>query len=76
MAYPDYSIVIVDRPNPALPLETITESNVFSEATEAKAYYLFCIAQDWRCFLFERPMPSGFRRNDAISIPTNVNQGV
>lgn len=74
MAYPDYSIVVVDRPNPALPLETISESNLFSKVHEAKAYYLFCISQNWRCFLFEKPTPTLFHRNDTITIPTNVNQ--
>jgi hypothetical protein len=74
MAYPDYSIVVFERPNPQLPLQTISDSSLFTEVKEAKAFYALCQSQNWRCFLFEKPQPNLFHRNDSITVPTHLSQ--
>jgi len=75
MAFPDYSIVHYERPDPVTPANTIVERPlIFTRVTEARTFYNYCVSQNWRCWLFEKPQPNLFHRNDSITVVPYVNQ--
>lgn len=71
MAYPDYSVVIVEITNNGV---TTPTAMVFSRAEEAKQTYDAYASQGNRCLLFQKPAPTLFHRNDTQPQAGYVNQ--
>ena len=62
MAYPAYSIVVIEQTvNSVTSLETFT----FKTVAEAKVAYKNAVDADKRAFLYEKPQPTSFRRKDS-----------
>ena len=62
MAYPVYSIVVVEKTvGNATELETFT----FKTVAEAKVAYKTAVDAHQRAFLYEGPHPTSFRRKDS-----------
>lgn len=62
MPYPVYSIVVIEET-----VDNVTELQTFTFKTvsEAKFAYTDAVNANKRAFLYERPQPSSFRRNDS-----------
>ena len=65
MAYPDYSIVIVDVTNNGV---TAPLSMSFYDNAVAKKVYNDAVASNKRAFIFEKPKATDFARNDALPL--------
>jgi hypothetical protein len=61
MAYPDYSIVIVETTDAGV---TTPATSLWSSAADAKAFYVTAVNGGKRAFLYEKPQPTLFNRND------------
>ena len=71
MAYPDYSIVII----------CVTEGGVTTDYAKsfftkalAEKYYRKAVSEGKRAFLYEKPVPTKFTRNDAQKIAVNTEK--
>lgn len=72
MAFPDYSILIVEFVN-LQSGATERETYLFTDVENAQAAYRAEVAQlNRRVFLFEKPQPTKFHRDDAAAFPTNL----
>lgn len=71
MAFPDYSILIVEFAN----LQsggTERATYLFTDVKNAQAAYRAELAQPYRrVFLFEKPQPTKFHRDDSCAFPSN-----
>lgn len=62
MAYPVYSIVVIEQTvGNATELETFT----FKTVAEAKVAYKNAVDANKRAFLYEKPQPTSFKRKDS-----------
>lgn len=73
MAHPAYSLLIVERIDPATSAVT-RNTYMFSKVRNAQiAYYNEASQANTRVQLFEQPTPTKFNREDSISIPANLD---
>ena len=73
MAFPDYSILIVESVNQQSGA-TERATYLFTDVKNAQVAYRAEVAQPYRrVFLFEQPQPTKFHRNDAVALPTNFS---
>lgn len=72
MAFPDYSILIVESVNEQSGA-TERATYLFTNVENAQAAYRAEVAQPYRrVFLFEQPQPTKFHRDDTAALPTNL----
>lgn len=73
MAYPDYSLLLVETVDPVT--EVVTRNTyIFSQVEAANVAYRSEIQNaNNRVFLFEQPRPTKFKRNDTVPVPSNDN---
>lgn len=71
MAYPDYSIVVIDVTVNGV---TTTLSNSYFDSKVAKKIYNDAVTLGHRAFLYEKPTPSDFQRNDSKEIINSVSE--
>jgi uncharacterized protein (DUF2344 family) len=65
MPYPEYSIVVIEETTNGI-TEEITLP--FKNASEARNIWKDAVNSGKRAFLYEKPQPSSFRRNDSQPI--------
>lgn len=74
MAYPDYSLLVVETIDPQTQAVS-RNSYIFSNVSDAQVAFKSEIeSENTRVFLFEQPQPTRFKRNDVIPLPTNLDQ--
>lgn len=73
MAYPDYSLLLVEEVDPQT--QTVTrQTYIFSNVEAANVAYRSEIQSvNKRAFLFEQPKPTKFKRNDTVPVPNPEN---
>lgn len=73
MAFPDYSLMLVEIVDPAT--QAVTRyTYIFTDVANARYAYKTEVGQaNRRVFLFEQPQPSKFKRNDTVPVPTNLD---
>lgn len=62
MAYPAYSIVVIEQ---TVSNVTSLTTQVFKTVAEAKNAYKVAVDAGKRAFLYEKPQPTSFRRKDS-----------
>lgn len=73
MAYPDYSLLLIEEVNPLNNIVT-RYTHIFSNVEAANVAYRSEIqSPNKRVFLFEQPRPSKFKRNDTVPVPDPEN---
>lgn len=73
MAYPDYSLLLVEEVNP-LTNDVSRFTYIFSNVEAANVAYRSEIqSANKRVFLFEQPRPTKFKRNDTVPVPNPEN---
>ena len=72
MAFPDYSILIVESVNQQSG-ETERSTYLFTDVKNAQNAYRSEVSQpNRRVFLFEQPQPTKFHRDDTAALPSNL----
>ena len=62
MPYPDYSIVVTETTTNGV---TESDTRLFMSASAAKDFFNVQISNNKRAFLYEKPQPTLFNRNDS-----------
>jgi len=74
MAFPDYSLLVVETYDP-IGLGTTRQSYMFTDVKDAIVAYNNEVAQAHkRVFLFEQPQPTKFHRNDEVPVIGHLDQ--
>jgi hypothetical protein len=66
MAYPAYSFVVIDTTVEGVTTSAVT---VYTTPQAAKAAYVVAVNAGKRAYLYEKPIPNLFRRNDSQPLP-------
>jgi hypothetical protein len=75
MAFPDYSILIVESAN-LQSGATERATYLFTDVKDAQVAYRAEVAQPYkRVFLFEQPQPTKFHRDDSLAYPVHPVSG-
>jgi hypothetical protein len=61
MPYPDYSIVVIETTTNGV---TESDTRLFMSVSEAKKVFNAAVSNNQRAFLYEKPQPTLFNRND------------
>lgn len=73
MAYPDYSLLLIEEVNPLNNVVT-RYTHIFSNVEDANVAYRSEVqSENKRVFLFEQPKPTKFKRNDTVPVPNPEN---
>jgi hypothetical protein len=62
MAYPAYSIVVIEQ---TVNNTTTLTTEIFKSVAEAKIAYKNAVDAEKRAFLYEKPQPTSFKRKDS-----------
>lgn len=73
MAYPDYSLLLVETVDPQT--QSVSRNTyIFSNVSNAIVAYKQEVQNaNNRVFLFEQAQPTKFKRNDTVPVPTNLD---
>ena len=66
MAYPAYSFVVIDTTVEGVTTSAVT---VYATPQAAKAAYVVAVNAGKRAYLYEKPLPTLFKRNDSQPLP-------
>jgi hypothetical protein len=73
MAYPDYSLLLVETVDPETQVVT-RNTYLFSNVNDANTAYRSEVASaNNRVFLFEQPKPTKFKRNDSVPVAEGID---
>lgn len=74
MAFPDYSLLLVEVLDPLTSVVT-RNTYIFTDVKNAQIAYKAEVSQsNRRVFLFEQPQPTKFHRDDSVPVPTSLDQ--